>query len=70
LFGFSAQTSGGVGPGAVVDPAFAAQWACRSRVAGRFLFPDTYQLPPQITAEGLRDFLLQTFLEKVGHRLF
>lgn len=31
-----------------------------------FLFPNTYQLPPEITAAELRDFLTQTFLETTG----
>ena len=34
-----------------------------------YMFPDTYQLPPDITAEGLRDTLLETFRTKVGDRL-
>ncbi|MCY4467066.1 MAG: endolytic transglycosylase MltG [Chloroflexi bacterium] len=31
-----------------------------------YLFPDTYQLPPDISAAGLRDSLLRTFRERVG----
>ncbi len=31
-----------------------------------FMFPDTYQLPPGITAADLRDTLLRTFRERVG----
>ena len=34
-----------------------------------FMFPDTYQLPPDITPELLRDTLLRTFRERVGDRL-
>lgn len=34
-----------------------------------FLFPDTYQLPPDITPVELRDLLLQTFLDKTGEQL-
>lgn len=34
-----------------------------------FMFPDTYQLPPQITPVALRDTLLQTFRERVGEPL-
>ncbi|MCY3978087.1 MAG: endolytic transglycosylase MltG [Chloroflexi bacterium] len=34
-----------------------------------FMFPDTYQLPPDITAEGLRDVLLRTFRDRVGDSL-
>ena len=33
------------------------------------MFPDTYQLPPAITAPGLRDILLQTFRVRVGEPL-
>lgn len=34
-----------------------------------FMFPDTYQLPPEITAAGLRDMLLETFQGRVGESL-
>ncbi len=34
-----------------------------------YLFPDTYQLPPDITAVGLRDNLLRTFRERVGDNI-
>ena len=34
-----------------------------------FMFPDTYQLPPDITAPGLRDLLLRSFRERVGDDL-
>ncbi|MDE2637721.1 MAG: endolytic transglycosylase MltG [Chloroflexota bacterium] len=34
-----------------------------------FMFPDSYQLPPDITAEGLRDVLLRTFRDRVGDSL-
>ena len=34
-----------------------------------FMFPDTYQLPPDITASGLRDTLLETFRARVGEQL-
>ncbi len=34
-----------------------------------FMFPDTYQLPPDITAEGLRDMLLRTFKDRIGQAL-
>jgi UPF0755 protein len=68
LFGFTgAEFLEVVGPGAPVDPAFAAQVGLPAGASLEgFLFPDTYQLPPQITAQGLRDFLLETFLEKLG----
>ena len=34
-----------------------------------FMVPDTYQLPPNITAEGLRNMLLDTFRERIGDNL-
>ena len=34
-----------------------------------FLFPDTYQLPPDISPENLRDFLTDTFRVRVGDQL-
>lgn len=34
-----------------------------------FLFPDTYSLPPDITAEGLRDLLVDSFLLSIGDQL-
>ena len=34
-----------------------------------FMFPDTYQLPPDISAAALRDTLLRTFRERVGDTL-
>ena len=34
-----------------------------------FLFPDTYQLPPDVSPAGLRDILLSTFRERVGDQL-
>ncbi len=34
-----------------------------------FMFPDTYQLPPDITAVALRDTLLRSFRERVGDSL-
>ena len=33
------------------------------------MFPDTYQLPPSITADGLRDVLLRAFRDRVGNTL-
>lgn len=68
LFGFTgADFLAAVGPGAAVDPAFAQLVGLPAGASLEgFLFPDTYQLPPQITAEGLREYLLETFLEKVG----
>ena len=34
-----------------------------------FLFPDTYQLPPDISALALRDLLLDAFRDRVGEQL-
>lgn len=34
-----------------------------------FLFPDSYQLPPDITPVELRDQLLETFLQRTGEQL-
>lgn len=34
-----------------------------------FLYPDTYFLPPDVTATGLRDTLLRTFMERVDASL-
>ncbi len=34
-----------------------------------YMFPDTYQLPPQISPEGLRATLLRAFRERVGDNL-
>ena len=48
-----------------------AQWAGIPSGASLegFLFPDTYQLPPDVSPTGLRDILLTTFLERVGEQL-
>ena len=71
LFGFT-----GVEFLALIDegaalPADLAAWAgipIGASLEG-FMFPDTYQLPPDITPEGLRDVLLRTFRERVGDDL-
>lgn len=34
-----------------------------------FMFPDTYQLPPDVTGAGLRQILLMTFRRRVGEQL-
>ncbi len=59
-----------VDEGAVLPTAFAA-WAGIPEGASLegFMFPDTYQLPPDITAVALRDTLLRTFRERVGDSL-
>ncbi|MCB9451919.1 MAG: endolytic transglycosylase MltG [Anaerolineaceae bacterium] len=59
-----------VGPGAAIDPDFAAYAGLPvgASLEG-FLFPDTYQLPAVITPVMLRDILTQTFRERVGTQL-
>lgn len=56
--------------GAELPTAFAA-WAGIPEGASLegFMFPDTYQLPPDITAVALRDTLLRAFRERVGDTL-
>lgn len=71
LFGFTgADFLAVVGPGAQVDVAFAqyVDLPAGASLEG-FLFPDTYQLPPDITPVGLRDKLVETFLERVDAQL-
>ena len=71
LFGFSgAEFLPLVDTGAFVPQDFAA-WAAIPPGASLegFMFPDSYQLPPDITAEGLRDMLLRTFRDRIGSRL-
>ena len=71
LFGFSgAEFLAAVGPGAPVDAAFAAQVGLPQNASLEgFLFPDTYQLPPDITPEGLRDTLITAFQERIAPQL-
>ncbi|MBC6937182.1 MAG: endolytic transglycosylase MltG [Chloroflexi bacterium] len=59
-----------VGPGAAVDPQFASLVGLPpgSSLEG-FLYPDTYQLPADVTTAWLRDFLTETFLERVGPQI-
>ena len=56
--------------GAELPTAFAA-WAGIPEGASLegFMFPDTYQLPPDIAAAALRDTLLRSFRERVGDAL-
>ena len=71
LFGFSgADFLPLVDEGAPIPPEFAA-WAAIPPGASLegFMFPDTYQLPPELSAEGLRDMLLRTFQDRVGYAL-
>lgn len=55
-----------VDDGAPVPPDFAIEtgFPVGNSLEG-FLFPDTYQLPPDITALELRDLLLTTFSERI-----
>jgi UPF0755 protein len=64
LFGFSgAQFLALVGAGAPVDPSFAELVGLPQGASLEgFLFPETYVLPPDISAEGLRDTLLNAFI--------
>jgi len=64
LFAFSgAQFLALVGAGAPIDASFAAQVGLPPGASLEgFLFPETYQLPPDISAEGLRDTLLNAFI--------
>lgn len=71
LFGFTgADFLAAAGRGAPVDAGFAAAVGLPpgASVEG-FLFPDTYQLPPEITPVGLRDFLTEAFLAQVGTQI-
>lgn len=56
-----------VGPGAVVDAGFAARMGLPPGASLEgFLFPDTYVLPPNISAVELRDTILENFEARVG----
>lgn len=71
LFGFTgAEFLAQAGRGAEIPSAFAQQMGIPSgqSVEG-FLFPDTYSLPPTITALELRDLLLESFAIEVGDDL-
>lgn len=71
LFGFSgADFLQAVGAGAE-SPAEFADWAGIPPAASLegFMFPDTYQLPPDVTASALRDTLLRAFRDRVGDDL-
>jgi len=59
-----------VGEGAEVDPAFAelVKLPAGASLEG-FLFPDTYQLPAEVTPTMLRDILTDAFLEQVGTQI-
>lgn len=70
-FGFSgADFLSVVGPNAPLDPNFAsyADIPSGSSLEG-FLYPDTYQLPAQVTPLMLRDILTEQFRNQVGTQL-
>lgn len=71
LFGFTgAEFLAVVGQGASVPPQFAAYVGLPAGASLEgFLYPDTYLLPPSITALELRDLLLETFMSRVGVEL-
>ena len=71
LFGFTgAEFFTLVDEGTLIPGDFAA-WADIPPGASLegFMFPDTYQLPPDISAGGLRDVLLRTFRDRIGDSL-
>lgn len=67
LFGFTSDDFlRVVSAGAPVDPAFAERVGLPAGASLEgFLFPNTYSLPPDITAEGLRDTLLEEFIREI-----
>lgn len=71
LFNFSgADFLTAVGANASLDERFVAWVGLPPNVTLEgFLFPDTYQLPPDVTPESLRDTLLQTFMDRTGEAL-
>lgn len=71
LFGFGGDDFlGAVQAGADLPSDFAG-WAGIPEGASLegFLFPDTYQLPPDISPVALRGFLLDTFRDRAGEQL-
>ncbi len=70
-FGFSgAEFIVQVRAGAVVDAAFASKVGLPAGASLEgFLYPDTYELPADVTATMLRDILLKNFSDKVNAQL-
>lgn len=71
LFGFSgADFLPLVDEGAPLPEEF-ADWADIPEGASLegFMFPETYQLPPDISPQGLRDMLLRAFQDRVGNSM-
>jgi peptidoglycan lytic transglycosylase G len=59
-----------VSAGAPVDPAFAVRVGMPPGASLEgFLYPDTYQLPAEVTPIMLRDILTKNFLDRVGNQL-
>jgi len=59
-----------VGQGAPVDSTFASYVGLPPGASLEgFLYPDTYQLPAEVTPTMLRDILTQAFVEKVGTQI-
>ncbi len=71
LFGFSGGEFYALVARGAPPPADFADWAGIPDGASLegFMFPDTYQLPPAISPQGLRDLLLRTFRARVGDDL-
>ena len=68
LFGFSGAEFLPLVAGGALIPNDFASWAgipAGASLEG-FMFPDTYQLPPDIRPSELRDMLLRTFRDRVG----
>lgn len=70
-FGFSgADFLVAAGPNALLDPAFVNYTGIPAGASLEgFLYPDTYQLPAQVTPVMLRDILTQQFTTQVGTQL-
>ena len=71
LFGFSGVEFLSLVEAGAPLPADFSAWANIPQGASLegFMFPDTYQLPPSITAGKLRDALLRSFRDRVGDDL-
>ncbi|PJF37762.1 MAG: hypothetical protein CUN55_20430, partial [Phototrophicales bacterium] len=60
-----------VGSNTPQDPTFTAKVGLPANASLEgFMFPDTYQLPANVTPEMLRDIVLERFLEAVGEQIF
>jgi UPF0755 protein len=70
-FGFTgAEFLSVVGNGAQLDPALSQLLGIPTGATLEgFMYPDTYVLPPNVTATELRDQLLQAFISAVGQQM-